>query len=542
MPLYKRSLVLFAALLFALSGCLARLWQIARQDYGSAASSQSSVTVTVATARGTLYDRTLTRLTNTGTYAAAGVVGTPAALAALAADSTEDWAALSERLESGKPAVITADTSLPLADGVRQFTVPRRYGQGDIAAHVIGYLNADGTGACGAEQALNSTLEAASGRVRITYQTDGTGRVLSGGAVTVENTLSRAAAGAALTLDSRLQAAVEALAAPLLPRGAVVVMEVATGDVLAMASFPTFETASLASYLQADDAPLFNRATAAYNCGSVFKIVTAMAALENGVPATQSFSCLGVLRVGSNRIKCHHTLGHGRLMLREAFARSCNPYFIQLAQLMGGQALHRCAVSCGFNSPLVLMNGWTTESATLPAAEALQTAARLANLSIGQGDLLATPLHVAALTACVANGGTYYSPRLYLGTVDEAGNLTRADLDPPAHLCSVATAAALRDMMCAVITDGTGQAAAPTVGTAGGKTGTAETGWLSSADSSDTMVHSWFTGFYPADSPRYAVTVLSENGGNTGHTAAPVFRTVCDWLQRAGWLGRKSSS
>ena len=528
----KRLLALFSALLFALSGIIARLYTVMNGDYVDVAEQQSSLTITLATARGTLYDRRLERLTNRQSGYAAGVIGTPSALAALS--HRTEWESLSIRLSEGKPLVLTDTQPLPLVQGIRQFTVPVRYDDSAIASHVIGTLGEDGHGVGGAERALDDILSQNSGHLTVTYQTDGTGRVIENGEVTVENTLARSGGGAALTIDRELQQAVEILLGKQLSRGAAVVMDIQTGDILALASFPTYDASAVADYLSAEDQPLFNRATAAYNCGSVFKTVTAMAALERGVPVTQSFDCVGYVQVGVNRIKCHHLLGHGSQTLFGGFAQSCNPYFIQLSALSGGNALHRYASLLGFDSPIVLMERWQTDRATLPNAEAFGSAALRANLSIGQGDLLATPVHITAMTACVANGGAYHRPNLYLGTVDQLGVLREAPRDAPSRICSEQTAQTLRAMMCAVVADGTGTAAAPAVGTAGGKTGTAQTGWTS--DSGETMTHSWFTGFYPAEQPQYAVTVLAEDNGTTGENAAPLFKIVCDKLYRMGYV------
>ncbi len=531
----KRLVVLFGSLLFAFSGIIARVFRLTEQGYNEVAQAQSTVTLTVAQARGTLYDCRLQPLTNAGTRYASGVVGTPAALAALADTlPKKEFDTLQASLSSGKPAALVTDTSPALTDGIMQFTVPRRYDKEGLAAHLIGYVGDDGVhGVCGAEQALDEVLCAASGSVTLTYRTDGRGQVLSGGEVLVDNTLDAARAGAALTIDSRIQRMVEAVAGSAISRGAVVISEVDTGNLVALASFPSFTAENLAVYLNKSDSPLFNRATAAYNCGSVFKIVTAMAALECGVPATQTFPCAGVIPVGSNRIKCHYILGHGTLDLLGAFAKSCNPYFIQLSQLTSASPLYRYASMMGFDSPLLLTEGWLTDRATLPTETELTQPTRLANTSMGQGDLLATPVHVNAMTACVANNGMYHRPNVYLGTVDVLGTLKEEQADPPSRICSPATAAALREMMRRVVTDGTGKDAEPAVGGAGGKTGTAETGWRTE-DGKETMVHSWFTGYYPESNPQYAITVLAEDADTTGEATAPVFKELCDRLYRMG--------
>ncbi len=531
----KRLLALFTSLLFAFSGVIARIYRLTEQEYATVADKQSTITVTVASARGTLYDRRLSALTNTGNTYAASVLATPEALAALSEQmSVEEWSSACERLDSGKPVVFTSDDAFPLVGGIRQFLIPKR-SVGTLASHVLGYVGADGHGVSGAELALDEQLINAGGALTVTYRTDGTGKVLAGGDVVVENTLYKAQAGVALTIDSRLQAMLEAEVGKKISCGAAVILDVKTGEILAMASFPGYDPAAVSEYLDSSMSPLFNRATAAYNCGSVFKIVTGMAALESGIAPTCTFNCAGAIQVGKNRIQCHRVLGHGELNLFSAFRNSCNPYFIQLSQLIGGSSLYRYASLLGFDSPLFLMDGWQTARATLPQESDLSQATRLANLSIGQGDLLATPLHVAAMTACVARGGQYLRPTLYLGTVDASGNLIRADAELPTRICSEQTAATLRQMMREVVgEDGTGADAAPSIGNAAGKTGTAETGWRTENDT--TMVHSWFTGYYPAENPQYVVTVLAENGSKTGESTAPVFASVCDRLYRLGYV------
>lgn len=526
----KRTVALFAAVLFAFSGILVRLYDLADEELRQAAQSQSTVSVTVARARGTIYDRELVPLTNAQTEYKASIAPTPEAMSALATVlPEEEWEPLYEQLQGGKPVVSAMGDTPSLSAGISLFTVPVRYSKGMSAAHVIGYLGDDGIhGATGIERALDEQLIAAGGEVTVTYETDGRGQVLSGGEVVVENTLSNAAAGVVLTLDSRIQSIVEARGSALLDKGAVVVLEPESGDILAMASFPTFEPSSLADYLEAENSPLFNRATAAYNCGSVFKIVSAAAALEANVPLTQSFYCAGSLPVGANIIKCHHVLGHGWQDVTAGFVNSCNPYFIQLIQLTGGEALYRMASAMSFDSALTLTEGLSTASAVFPTREELTQATALANVSFGQGDLAATPVHIAQMTASVVNGGTVVPSRLVLGSVDKEGRFTAAETEPPIRLYSQNTAARLREMMRAAVESGTGADARPSVGGAGGKTGTAETGWL--LEDGSTMVQSWFTGFYPAEDPRYVITVLSEDAGRSEKNASPVFKAICESL------------
>ncbi len=532
----KRSVALLAAVLFALSGIMVKLMQLTSAPLSETSGTHSTVTVTVARGRGTIYDRDLNPLTNAESEYTAAVIAQPEAMAALSkALPPSEWEQVRASLQNGKPVTLTSDTAFPIVSGIRQFAVPKRYADRQTAAHVIGYVGDDGlSGACGIEKAFDEELKAASGSITVSYQTDGRGNVLIGGEMQVSNTLFRADAGIALTLDSRLQQLAETVAGGTLSKGAVVILDPKSGELLALASFPGFSPNDLAAYLERDDSPLFNRAFATYNCGSVFKIVSSLAALESGVPLTQSFTCAGALTVGENRVKCHHILGHGLLDMCGGFAQSCNPYYIQLMQLCGSAPLYRTACLLGFDSPILPAEGYSTARATIPNEQTLSQESVLANVSFGQGDLLASPIHVAQMTACVVNGGFYYRPNLYAGAVDVSGNLTPSETEPPVRVCAASSAAIVKDMMIAVVENGTGTAAKPKVGGAGGKTGTAQTGWV--GDDGETMVQSWFTGFYPADDPQYVITVLAEDSGRTGESTASVFALLCDSLYRMGYV------
>lgn len=532
----KRSVALLTVVLFAFSGIMVKLMQLARSPLSEASGTRSSVSVTVAQTRGTIYDCNLRPMTNTGTQYVASVIATPEAMAALADTlPPSEWESVGKSLQSGKPITLTSNVPFPLVSGIRQFAVPQRYTSDSLATHVVGYLSDDGiTGSCGIEQAFDEELKAASGSITISYQTDGSGSALIGGDVQVSNMLFKSDAGIALTLDYELQHMVEAVAGSELSKGAVVILDPNNGDILAMASFPGFLQNNLSAYLERNDAPLFNRALASYNCGSVFKMVSTLAALESGIPLTQCFTCSGSVSVGENRIKCHHVLGHGLLDMCGGFAQSCNPYYIQLMQLTGGAPLYRMACMLGFDSPILLAKGYSTARATVPDEKTLSQESVLANVSFGQGDLLASPVHIAQMTACVVNGGFFYRPNLFRGTVDVSGHLTPAVSDPRIQVCSSASANIVKDMMIAVVENGTGTTAQPQIGGAGGKTGTAQTGWAS--DNGETMVQSWFTGFYPAENPQYVITVLAEDSGQTGESTAMVFAALCDSLYSMGYV------
>lgn len=525
----NRLLAIGLCLTVFLCVCLLRVSYVASDgDFLQQASSgQSTMKLTVANARGTIYDRHLTPLTNTATEIRAAVTPQADVMPSLREQLSAELAeGIEARLQEDTPVVVSLPQWLSPVNGVRQFEVPVRYSERQLAAHAIGYVDSTGmSGITGVEYACNDLLTTG-GALSVTYTVNGLGHILKDGEVTVSDSLSAARAGVALTLDADIQRLAEAAAT--MTRGAVIVTDASSSEILAMVSRPNYSPTAVEAALTATGSPLLNRAITDYNCGSVFKIVTAAAALEAGIPADRRFTCTGSLEVGDTTFHCHHRLGHGELTMTEAFAVSCNPYFIQLAQETGGARLYDMAASLGFGRALTLCEGWQTARAVLPTlSDLLASPAELANLSFGQGALLATPVHMAALVGAVINDGRYAAPTLFSGAVDATGSLIPAEKLAATRSFSAETATILRAMMCGVMTDGTGQTAQPKWQVAAGKTGTAETGWY---EEGEEVIQSWVVGYYPAEQPRYTVTVLVENSEQTGETAGTIFKSLCEEL------------
>ncbi|MBQ3939841.1 MAG: penicillin-binding protein 2, partial [Oscillospiraceae bacterium] len=312
--------------------------------------------------------------------------------------------------------------------------------------------------------------------------------------------------------------------------GAAVVLDCRTGDILASASTPVYNPDRLADSLDDPQSPFLNRALCAFNVGSVFKLVTAAAALEHGLTPQFMHTCTGSTTVYGQVFRCHNRSGHGLLDMTGALNASCNPYFIELSALISAPDLHHTAELLGFGEEITLAPGIRSVSGLLPDAEALKIPAEKANLSFGQGALLATPLQVCAMTACLANSGIFTTPRLVVGTTDGSRMPQMTDPDQR-YALHPETARTLCDMMQTVLTDESHANGCPSNTTAGGKTSTAQTGRF--AEDGTERCHAWMTGFFPADSPRYAVTVFAEDGGSGNETAAPVFRRIIEEITRA---------
>ncbi len=531
----KRLWVFYGVLFAAFCGLVFRIYTLSSGYLMSAADQQSSVSVTVANVRGTIYDRNGTPLVNTENEYRAAVTSDEKALTALSQVlNSKEFRSLQTALQSGRPAVITLE-KLAAAQGITLFQVPKRYSERLLAPHLIGYMDADETeGLTGIEAELNDTLCAYSGSAKVTYTVDAHGKALNGVSPSISDTISNSKGGIQLTLDADIQQMCEDIAAKYIQKGAVVVMDPYSGEILAGVSLPTFQPSTTADVLQDENAPLLNRLLCSYNCGSVFKIVSAAAALESGKTTEQVYTCLGSVNVVDTVFRCHHRLGHGSMDMPMAFATSCNCYFIELMQEVGDAPLWQLANRLGFNSPIKLIKEMQTKTATLPQAEMLVAPAALANLSFGQGELTATPLHIAQLISTVVNDGKMVTSQLVKGYVDQNGEVISVNTPLTSQqVFSSSTASTIRKMMQGVMQEGgTGYAGSPIYDTAAAKTGTAETGWERSETEEYEIVQSWFAGFYPAENPRYTIVVLGENAYNTDAQTAPVFKEIAEFLYR----------
>ncbi len=326
-----------------------------------------------------------------------------------------------------------------------------------------------------------------------------------------------------LTLDLEIQQVADRLLAGR--KGAVVVMDVQTGDVIVMCSAPAFDPnvfvdrkdkKALNYYLGSEDAPLFNRATMGqFPPGSIFKVVTAAAALKiKSITASTTFVCPGRLKVGDRYFKCWST--HGPQDFFAAVAHSCDVYFYHVGIMAGADGLTSAAREFGLASPTGI--DLPQESAGFIPSRLWKRISHFetwydgdtVNFSIGQGYVLVTPLQLARMMAAVANGGYLVSPRLTkaIGGIEvplkgskkikipkEDLDLIREALRYPVHSDSgTAHNLDVEGMeICA-------------------KTGTAQ---VHKGES-----HGWVAGFFPKSNPRYSFCILLENAGSSHEACA----------------------
>ena len=444
------------------------------------------------------------------------------------------------------------------------FRARTRYQNQQTACHLIGYLNeAEQRGVSGLELLCEEKLRAKSDRLLL--ESDAAGRLLRGVAPRKAKAEGSSAADACTsdagdaanaghaaigqgnivtTLDLCVQQKCEALlaqlcgaagAVPQADAAAVLVSRADSGEVLAAASYPVFEPEHIADYLAEDcedNGCLLNRVLqAAYPPGSVFKLVVAAAALENDICApTRCFTCCKTAEVAGVTLSCSTggENGHGRLNMREAMAVSCNCYFAQLGELVGYEKILETARKLGFGE--TVLAGFPGETAGSVPRDADCGIQDTANLSIGQGALLVTPLQVQQLTQIIACDGLLREVKLLRADPEkraQAGTACRASGEACAdqRVLKTETAAALREMMAEVTRTGTASHLKWEV-SARGKSGTAE-----ASRNGAPMKQCWFTGFFEAaDGTCYVITVLAENGDSGSSTALPVFYELTKYL------------
>ena len=528
----RRVMGLYAALVVLFGGMLCRLYALSGGGLlASAANTQSAFLLEVDRTRGIIYDRDLEPLVGTHSRTVAAVQPSPEANTALAEAVNEYGYPLEFDPAASRPYLLELGEARVFVPNVEMFALQDRYAQNQLAPHIVGYLAPEGDrGAAGIELAYDEALRRYDGSLSLRYTLDASGQALRTGElpqVVREN--YQDPGGVVLTLDAEIQRAAQT-AMEGVEKGAAVVMDVHTGDLVAVVSVPAYDANHLAESLHDPNSPFVNRAFSSYNVGSTFKLVTAAAALENGYGRNTPYTCLGAIDVDGQIFHCHWRIGHGELDLKKAVEVSCNPFFIHLGLETGGKTIVSLAREIGFSKAADFGGGLTTQSGTLPTDNELKDPAAVANLSFGQGSLTATPVQIAQMLSTVANGGYAVTPRLVEGFTEDGETIrSHTPSYAPNQVISKRTSDILRECLVSNMEEGSGIKAKPLYGTAGGKTASAQTGLYRDPEQEESeIVHAWFAGYYPAEQPQYAITVLVEGGESGSDTAGPIFRRIAD--------------
>lgn len=516
---------------------------------------QSTQTLRVASNRGMIYDCHLRPLVNQGILYRAAVMPTEQAVQTAARILPDKSTTILELARERKPFLLEFPTPYVYSKGINVFEVYERYNDAPLAPHIIGYTDGSGTnGMAGIELAYNDYLTHSDAVIDVTYQADVTGNVVEGESPRTNKNRYDIKEGVVLTLDEEIQKLVrkacqeavfhkntaelakDPTERKAMEYGGVLVMDIYTGNILACVSYPDFSQNDVASSLDAPGSPFLNRCFNAYSVGSPFKLTIAAAALENGISRYYTYTCKGYENIGGQIFYCNNLAGHGKIDMGGAVEESCNTYFIHLMELLGPETVMRMIQAMGFGSGDVLADGIGSAAGFLPELEQLRMMpAEAANLSFGQGKLLATPLQLVKMVSLIANGGNRVTPRLVEGFTNEDGTqiISREPIYAANPVITQRTASILQEFMIGVVEEGSGVYAKPDAGGAGGKTGSAQTGIfiIGDEDAEDVeIVHAWFTGFFPARAPKYAIVVFAEGGESGAKAAAPVFKIIADGL------------
>jgi penicillin-binding protein 2 len=411
----------------------------------------------------------------------------------------------------------------------------RHYPHGRFAAHLLGYTGeitdaeveqladqgyrpGDVMGRTGLERIFDLDLRGVPGRQQV--EVDNRGRPMR----TLAEIPPIPGKDLTVSLDAGLQAVAERELAGKV--GAAVAMDPRTGEILAMAAKPDFDPNMFAGRIKAHDwkainspaKPLLNRAiSSAYPPGSVFKIVTTLAAMENGVVREDSkFNSTGVFYVGNRMFRDWKAGGFGRVDFHKALVMSIDTVYYELGLRLGPDKMAAAARSLGLGTATGILLGHEVDGLIPDSAWKKSRLGEKwypgesANMAIGQGYVLTTPLQLAVMMTTVANGGRVVRPKL----VRPPAEAEAADPGIVNHW-KPETWKMLRGALADVVDHGTGTAAKIPGYPAAGKTGSAEV-------IKGQKTHGLFVCYSPADKPRIAISVLLEKAGHGGSVAAPI--------------------
>lgn len=528
--LKQRTVVLYAALLLAFFVVVCRLYALATNtEYAARARSQTVTTLQLDAPRGNFYDcegQAMTGLEKR--YAALCIPGEQSYTRLFDCTDYVTQTLLYRKRNSASPFLVEVERDLSNM-GIYTYESRRRYAATPICVHLLGYLDSSGAGVTGLEAAFEETLTGSGVQSYVQCITNAQGQLMDQTEPVLYEQNSGEIQGVQLAISSRVQRACEGIAAKTMTTGCILVLDAVTAKVRASVSYPFFDPEHVEKSIQAADTSLLNRVLYAYNVGSVFKPVLAAAALEEKL-AGLTIECKGYVEINGHIYRCAGGVPHGTVDLQTALEKSCNCYFIQLGARLGAQKLEHYAQAFGFGQPVYLAGGLKASAGNLPDADTLTDLGQQANFSFGQGELLASPVQIAAMMNTIAVGGQYRTPCFLECVVDGTTGqaVRRLDENEPRTVCSAKTAATLQKMLQAVVEEGIGGEAKPVYGTAAGKTGTAQTGRYD--ENGKEYKDLWFAGFYPAQQPKYTIVVMQDDRITAEYSSAAIFSLVCDAL------------
>jgi len=531
--IYRRAMkviVVSVAMFVILTGRLFWIQIVRGQEYKQDAEKQYIRGIRVAPARGNIFDRNNIQLTNNKTEKALYIFKDVILNDSQTLEQIKKIFNLDdkdiEEIKRSNNRIVEIPLNVEVEENIfiRGVVVEDRkvrYDGKNLLSHVIGYVRkSENIGEYGIEKEYDNILRKDED-FGIKYITvDGKQRIIPGlNDTEVISEKSTSANSVKLTIDIDIQRIVEEVIDNRKINGAVVVTDVATGDILAMASRPNLNQNNISENLNSNNMDFYNKALeVAYPPGSIFKVVVLLAALEDNILSLDdTFICLGYEDLGTFQIKCNNTDGHGEISMYEAFSNSCNSAFIQIGKKLGARKIIDMAKRLGFGEKI--QNILIESSGNLPENNDLLGPA-IGNISIGQSSIEVTPLQVTNMMMIIANEGIRKDISIVDSIVTEEGKLVKKIIREenkrvlPIKLCKQ-----VKRALEGVVDSGTAKNVdLIQIGDAAGKTGTAE--------NARKKTHAWFSGYFPREQPKYVITVFVEEGGSGGKIAAPIFEEI----------------
>ncbi len=403
-----------------------------------------------------------------------------------------------------------------------------RYSDKSLLSHVIGYINSSqNKGETGIEKSYDEFLNKMD-KKSLFVEYDKNRSLILGSEYYVDNFISPMdPAGVQLTIDYKIQSFIEDMLDTRKVKGAVIVTDARSGEILSLVSRPNFNQENIEDYFTRKDRALYNKAIQlSYPPGSIFKIIVFLAAMEEDMDfLNREFYCKGYERISGNETKCSGV--HGRINIMDGFAKSCNSVFIQIGKEIGSEKIINMAKKLGFGEKINI--GLIEETpGILPKGDELIGPA-IANISIGQAEIEVTPLQITNMLLTIINNGIQKDISIVKGITNKDGIMIKAyNKSEDKLILGENVVDTIIGPLEEVLISGTGRRLdLDEIGGAGGKTGSAQ-GVLNGKEA----VHGWFAGYYPRDNPQYIITVLVEDGRSGSLSAGPIFEEICKKLHR----------
>jgi peptidoglycan glycosyltransferase/penicillin-binding protein 2 len=531
-----RRLIVFkyiGSLMFlALVGRLYFLQVYDNEDLRLASLKQRSTEISLNSSRGTIFDRNLIPLTNNEITRHIVVlrdliINDNRLLEEIKSNSLLSYKEFDELLK-------TKDRLLKIPivkemnfkeNNIFSANIIDRYSKANLLSHVIGYINkAENRGESGIEKVYDEFLNK-SDKESLFVEYDKSRSLILGSSYYVDSSTSHLDPnGVQLTIDYQLQKVSEKILDENKTKGSVIVADVESGEILALTSRPNFNQNNMEEYLNGSDMNLYNKAIqVSYPPGSIFKIIVLLAALEKDESyINHNFYCKGYEEIGDLKVKCNNIYGHGKISLKDGFSKSCNSVFIQIGKDIGAEKIIEMATKLGLGEKVNI--GLIEEtSGNLPIGEDLLGPV-IGNISIGQGKIETTPLQITNMLLTIANNGIEKDMTIVKGITSKDGNMIKPyNKEDDTRIISKEFSEITQEFLREVALTGTAKSLdLDHIGGAAGKTGSAEAFFKGKE-----TVHGWFTGYYPADNPKYVITVLVEQSDSGSKSATPIFEKIC---------------